>query len=227
MNPQGTSRAVIFDLDGVLVESESLKAKAHSAAVGELGGRVPPSYYSHVMGASHEFVRAAFIREGNLTVAPDRYSSLYHGIYERMLVDLEVTAGARELVVALGDRDYPLAVATSSQPWMVDRILRQTGLGGHFQVVVTAADVERHKPAPDAYHQALDRLGVMPANATVIEDSETGVTAAVAAGIPTLARRHEMNQRHDLTQAEVVLDSLLQTDQILRWIDKIGSRVRA
>ena len=215
MNPQQPSRAVIFDLDGVLVESESLKARAHSAAVGELGGRVPPSYYSHVMGASHEFVRAAFIREGNLTVAPERYSSLYHGIYERMLEDLEVTAGARELVVALGDRRYQLGVATSSQPWMVDRILRQTGLGGHFQAVVTAADVERHKPAPDAYHQALDRLGVMPAN------------AAVSAGIPTLARRHEMNQRHDLTKAEVVLDSLRQTDQIVQWIDKIGSRARA
>ena len=227
MNPQPPSGAVIFDLDGVLVESESLKARAHSAAVGELGGQVSPSYYSHVMGASHEFVRAAFIREGNLTVAPERYSSLYHGIYEKMLEDLQVTAGARELVVALGDRDYRLAVATSSQPWMVDRILRQTGLGGHFQVVVTAADVERHKPAPDAYHQALDRLGVMAANATVIEDSESGVTAAVAAGIPTLARRHEMNQRHDLTKAEVVLDSLRQTDQILHWIDEISSRARA
>ena len=57
MNPQPPSGAVIFDLDGVLVESESLKARAHSAAVGELGGRVSPSYYSHVMGASHEFVR--------------------------------------------------------------------------------------------------------------------------------------------------------------------------
>ena len=227
MNPQQPSRAVIFDLDGVLVESESLKARAHSAAVGELGGRVPPSYYSHVMGASHEFVRAAFIREGSLTVAPERYSSLYHGIYEQMLEDLEVTAGARELVEALGDRRYRLGVATSSQPWMVDRILRQTSLGGHFQVVVTAADVERPKPAPDAYQQALERLGVMAADATVIEDSETGLTAAVAAGIPTLSRRHEMNQRHDLTKAEVVLDSLRQTDQILQWIDEIGSRASA
>ena len=224
MNNQLPSRAVIFDLDGVLVESESLKAKAHSAAVAELGGRVPPSYYSHVMGASHEFVRAAFIREANLTVAPQRYSSLYHGIYERMLEDLQVTAGARELVVALGDRDYRLAVATSSQPWMVDRILRQTGLGGHFQAVVTAADVERHKPAPDAYLQALDRLGVTAAEATVIEDSESGVSAAVAAEIPTLARRHETNRRHDLTKAEVVLDSLRQTDQILQRIDEIISR---
>ena len=227
MENQERFRAVIFDLDGVLVESESLKARAHSAAVGELGGRVPPSYYSHVMGASHEFVRAAFIREGSLTVAPERYSSLYHGIYEQMLEDLEVTAGARELVEALGDRRYRLGVATSSQPWMVDRILRQTSLGAHFQAVVTAADVEQHKPAPDAYQQALDRLGVIAANATVIEDSESGVTAAVAAGIPTLARRHEMNQRHDLTKAEVVLDSLRQTDQILQWIDEIGSRARA
>ena len=109
---------------------------------------MPPSYYSHVMGASHEFVRAAFIREGNLTVAPERYSSLYHGIYEQMLEDLEVTAGARQLVVALGDRDYRLAVATSSQPWMVDRILRQAGLGGHFQVVVTAAMSSGTSPRP-------------------------------------------------------------------------------
>ena len=141
-----------------------------------------------------------------------------------MLEDLEVTAGARQLVKALGDRHYRLGIATSSQPWMVDRILRQTGLGGHFQVVVTAADVERHKPAPDAYQQALDRLEVIAANAAVIEDSETGLTAAVAAGIPTLARRHEMNQRHDLTKAEVVLDSLGRTDQILHWIDGIMSR---
>ena len=149
------------------------------------------------------------------------------GFYEQMLEDLEVTAGARELVEALGDRRYRLGVATSSQPWMVDRILRQTSLGGHFQVVVTAADVERPKPAPDAYQQALERLGVMAADATVIEDSETGLTAAVAAGIPTLARRHEMNQRHDLTKAEVVLDSLRQTDQILQWIDELGSRASA
>ena len=227
MSPQASDRAVIFDLDGVLVESESLKARAHSVAVGELGGRVPPSYYSQVMGASHEFVRAAFIREGNLTVAPERYSSLYHGIYERMLEDLEVTAGARELVAALGERGYRLGVATSSQPWMVDRILRQTGLGGPFQAVVTAADVERHKPAPDAYHEALHRLGVAAATAAVIEDSETGVTAAVAAGIATLARRHEMNQRHDLTKADVVLDSLRQTDQILNWIEEISARAGA
>ncbi len=224
MNNQLPSRAVIFDLDGVLVESESLKAKAHSAAVEELGGRVPASYYSQVMGASHEFVRAAFIREGNLRVAPERYSSLYHGIYEGMLEDLEVTAGTRELVVALGDRRYRLGVATSSQPWMVDRILRQTGLGKHFQAVVTAADVERHKPAPDAYHQALAELGVSALNAAVIEDSQTGVTAAVAAGIPTLARRHEMNARHDLSKAEVVLDSFRQTEQIVRRIDEIISR---
>ena len=224
MNDQLPPRAVIFDLDGVLVESESLKAKAHSAAVGKLGGQAPASYYSEVMGASHEFVRAAFIREGNLPVEPERYSSLYHGIYERMLEDLEVTAGARELVVALRDRRYRLGVATSSQPWMVDRILRQTGLGEHFQAVITAADVERHKPAPDAYHQALAGLGVTALNAAVIEDSQTGVTAAVAAGIPTLARRHEMNPRHDLTKAELVLDSFRQTEQIVRRIDEIISR---
>jgi HAD superfamily hydrolase (TIGR01509 family) len=219
--------AVIFDLDGVLVITEALKAQAHEEAVESLGGSVERRFYGSVMGGSHESVRAAFINEGGLDVAPEEYSQRYGQIYERLLdTGLAVSPGVGDLLEALKQRGYGLAVATSSQQWMVDRIFAKTDISTFFDVVITANDVARHKPAPDAYLAALERIGVSPESAVVFEDSGVGVSAAIAAGIRVIGLRHEYNTEHDFRSVARTIESFHDTGQVVGFVDEMLADTR-
>ncbi len=221
--PETSTRpAVIFDLDGVLVITEALKAQAHEEAVESLGGSVERSFYGSVMGGSHESVRGAFIEKGGLDVKPEDYSDRYGQIYERLLdTDLAVSPGVGDLLEALKQRGYGLAVATSSQQWMVDRIFARTDISGFFDVVISANDVARHKPAPDAYLAALERLGASADSAVVFEDSEVGVAAAVATGIRVIGLRHEYNAEHDFRPVQRTIESFRNTERVVGLVDEM------
>ena len=214
--------AVIFDLDGVLVITEALKAQAHEETVQFFGGRVERGFYGLVMGGSHESVRAAFIKEAALAIEPRDYSERYGQIYEHLLgSDLAVSPGVNELLKDLKQRGYALAVVTSSQQWMVDRIFAGTNISQFFDVVVSADDVARHKPAPDPYLAALERLGTPADSALVFEDSGVGVAAAAAAGIPVIGLRHEFNAEHDFRPVDRMIQSFQDTGQVVRLIDEM------
>ena len=108
-------RGVIFDLDGVLVDSESLKAQAHAAAVASFGGRIDPGFYGSVMGGSHEYVRAVYFREAGIDPEPEAYSARYREEYGRLLDGgLRPFPGVLEMLAELRSHGLKLAVATSS-----------------------------------------------------------------------------------------------------------------
>ena len=210
---------VIFDLDGVLVMTEALKAQAHEETVQSFGGSVERSFYGEVMGGSHESVRGAFLKKAGLEIEPADYSERYRETYERLLdSDLGVSPGVSNLLKELKQRGYRLAVVTSSQQWMVDRIFAGTDISQFFDVVVSANDVSRHKPAPDSYLAALERLGAAASSAVVFEDSEVGVAAAAAAGIRVIGLRHAFNAHHDFRQAARTIESFLDTGQVLQFV---------
>ena len=214
--------AVIFDLDGVLVMTEALKAQAHEETVQSFGGSVERSFYGEVMGGSHESVRGAFITEAALDIEPEEYSERYRRAYERLLdSDLGVSPGVSNLLKELQQRGYQLAVVTSSQQWMVDRIFAATDISQFFEVVVSASDVPRHKPAPDPYLAALERLGTAANSALVFEDSEVGVAAAAAAGIAVIGLRHEFNAGHDFLPVRRTIRSFDDTRVVVQFVDEM------
>jgi HAD superfamily hydrolase (TIGR01509 family) len=201
-------RGVIFDLDGVLVDSESLKAQAHAAAVASFGGRVDPLFYGTVMGGSHEYVRAVYFCETGIDPEPEEYSRRYRNEYDRLLDrGLRPFPSVLEMLGHLRRRGLKLAVATSSKQWMVERVFALVELGPFFDAVISADDVTHHKPHPEAYLLALRKLGVNAASAMVVEDSETGLAAALRAGIRAIAYRHSFNATHNLGSSRGVLDS--------------------
>ena len=222
MNAASEPRAVIFDMDGVLITSEALKAEAHAATVRALGGEIDPGFYGRVMGQDHDTARSAFMKAAGIDPSPEQYSALYRKNYEQLMAsDLRVALGVEPLLAALEQRRYRRGMVTSSVQWMVERVFRQTGLGRHFDAVVSGDDVERHKPAADAYLLALDRLAVTAARAVVIEDSEPGVMAATGAGIRVIALRHDFNRTHDFTRAACAIDSLADTERVVGHIEGI------
>jgi HAD superfamily hydrolase (TIGR01509 family) len=210
-----TNAGVLFDLDGVLVATETLKARAHANTIEHLGGRLDPAYYSQVMGKSHYLAAKEFSEAAGVSFDHERYAELFKHEYGLQLDDgVELMPGAGNLVTAFREHGYRLAVVSSSLRWMMDKVLAQTGLGEAFAACISGDDVESEKPAPEPYLKALAELSLAPERAVVIEDTESGITSAHAAGVKSIAVRHEYNGRHDFSGAVAVLDELLDVDGI-------------
>lgn len=178
--------AIIFDCDGVLVESEVLALEVELAALAEVGLDYERStFQARFMGMSNDSFFAALNADGlarrGLPLPPDfRATCLarYHALLDTHLVEVAGAAAAVALVAR------PKAVASSSEAPALEKKLRKTGLWGHFAPHIYSADhVARSKPAPDLFLHAAAALEVAPEACLVLEDSANGVTAARAAGM--------------------------------------------
>lgn len=176
--------AVIFDMDGVLVASGSAHAASWRIVARRHGIEVSDEQFRATFGqTSRDIIRKLWgphISDEQVRRIDDEKEATYRELI-RGLVPL--TIGAREVVAGLHRAGLPLAVATSGPPENVDLVLDETKLRRFFSAVVTGADVQRGKPAPDCFLLAAERLGVEPDRCVVVEDAPAGIHAAVAAGM--------------------------------------------
>jgi HAD superfamily hydrolase (TIGR01509 family) len=179
--------AVVFDLDGVLLESEQVWNEAKQELVSERGGRWRESAPREMMGMSSPEWSSHLRAELGVDMDLERISAevvaRVEAIYRR---DLPYIEGAREAVERIGER-WPLGLASSSNREIIDLFLDLSGLAERFEVTVSSEEVERGKPAPDVYLEALTRLGSAPEASTAVEDSDNGIRAARAAGMRVVA----------------------------------------
>jgi HAD superfamily hydrolase (TIGR01509 family) len=179
--------AVVFDLDGVLVDSEHVWDEARKELAAERGGRWHERASRDMMGMSSLEWSRYMHDEIGLRERPEEISAevvrRLEEIYRR---ELPLVEGAREAVERLAAR-WPLALASSSNRELIDLVLELSGLGLDFRVTVSSEEVARGKPAPDVYLEAARRLGVAPERCAAIEDSENGIRSAEAAGMRVLA----------------------------------------
>ena len=202
--------AVIFDLDGVLLDSEQLWDQAREQLAEERGGRWHANAQRDMMGMSspewsrymHDVIGLPEPPEEISREVVERLATLYR---ER----LPVVPGAREAVGRLAAR-WPLGLASSSNRELIDLALELLGVKHLFKATVSSEEVAHGKPAPDVYLEAARRLGVDPTHAAAIEDSENGIRAAKAAGMRVMAipNRHFPPGEGALAQADIVLESL-------------------
>ena len=179
--------AVIFDLDGVLMDSEQRWNGAKEALVRDAGGSWRDEAPTVMMGmSSTEW--AAYLRD-DLGVPMD-VQAISREVVQRMedgyRQSLPLLRGADEAVRALAGR-WPLGLASSSNREIIDLVLELAGFGDAFRVTVSSEEVERGKPAPDVYLEAARRLGAAPARCVAIEDSSNGLRSAHAAGMAVIA----------------------------------------
>jgi HAD superfamily hydrolase (TIGR01509 family) len=179
--------AVIFDLDGVLLDSEQRWNEAKEALVREAGGAWREEAPEVMMGmSSPEWSR--YLKD-DLAV-PLALDAINAGVVRRMedgyRAGLPLLPGAGEAVRALGAR-WPLGLASSSNRELIDLFLELADFGDAFRVTVSSEEVARGKPSPDVYLRAAEALGVDPAHAVAIEDSSNGIRAGAAAGMPVIA----------------------------------------
>ena len=204
--------AVVFDLDGILIQTEELWDEVRERLSRERGGRYDAQAQRDMMGmSSPEWSRYMHERVG-LPGSPDEIAAEVVGLMEASYRErLPLIPGAIEAVERLAAR-WPLGLASSSNRPLIDLALELSGLDRLFRATVSSEEVERGKPAPDVYLEACRRLGVEPTRAAAIEDSHAGIGAARAAGMRVIAIPNPSFPPGDeaLAEADVVLASLAQ-----------------
>jgi HAD superfamily hydrolase (TIGR01509 family) len=207
-------QAVVFDLDGVIIESEQLWDDVREGLARERGGRWSEQAQADMMGmSSTEWSR--YMHE--VVGLPDPPEEINREVVRRMLSryteHLPLIDGAVDAVKRLA-ASWPLGVASSSNRELIDRVLQISGLAPYYKATVSSEEVERGKPAPDVYLEAARRLGADPANTVAIEDSTNGILSAHAAGMHVVAipNRAFPPPADVLARASVVLESIKELD---------------
>jgi HAD superfamily hydrolase (TIGR01509 family) len=179
--------AVVFDMDGLLFDTEALFRDAMMAAAGDMGRDLPEHVHLRLIGGNLAGERVILAEHFGPDFVLDDYYRQVRLHYDEMAeAGIALKAGAAELLDHLREIGVPCAIATSSSHAHVERNLSQHGLGGRFRAVIARGDSERGKPHPDPYLRAAQVLGESPRHCLALEDSHNGVRAAHAAGMMTV-----------------------------------------
>jgi HAD superfamily hydrolase (TIGR01509 family) len=202
--------AVIFDMDGLMIDSEPIALEVWRRLAGEYGREVSAELYSQVIGETPMFgvrhLRAAL----DLPMEDNELLEEYWTRRTRLMCrEVKPTEGLRELLDLLAENSVPMAVASNSPCDYVVAVLEALDLDRYFQCVRSSEDVAEGKPAPDVYLSVLDCLGLEPEKALVLEDSPAGIAAAKAAGLRCYAVPNDDMPGADFSSANRVFESLV------------------
>lgn len=184
LTAQPTIRAVIFDMDGLMLDTERLAQQAWQRAGAELGYALPDELYLQAVGrtaaATEALLRNGFGADFPFPAIYARKQEYYHAALENAL---PTKPGLFELLALLATLGVPKAVATSTARPLALRKLTTAGLLAHFTIIVCGDEIAHGKPAPDIFLAAAEKLAIAPAHCLVLEDSPAGIQAAHAAGM--------------------------------------------
>lgn len=206
-------KGIVFDMDGVLIDSEPVHIDAWNEVVAEFDLHFDTEWFHQWIGVSDRNFTTKLVQDYNLPIAPDTLLQEKRRVFESKIAESVLAhKGVKENLSRLNA--YGLAVATSSNRTGAMMSLQGAGLFDFFQYVITADDVVNHKPNPDCYLKAAASLGYLPTECIGIEDSVSGIKAAKAAGMFVIGIATSL-PAHYLTEADLVLEN---TEGAIQWI---------
>ena len=204
-------RAIVFDFDGVLADSEPLHLAATQEVAAELGVELTAEYYyEHLVGYDDAgMFRVMALREGWELNHARMQALVDHKarIFDQMVAARNVMYPGAAEVIGLLEPVFPLGIASGALKHEIELILENAGLGGRFKFIVAAGDTPSGKPAPDPYIEAARRHGLPPSACVAIEDSRWGIVSARSAGMKCVGITHTYPAA-ELTAADRVIGSL-------------------
>ena len=180
-------KAVVFDLDGVLIDSEPVWEQVRRGLVAERGGHWPPDAQRRIMGMSTPEWARYLSEDLGVGLSPDQVATtVVDRMAARYAEHVPLMDGAVDAVHRIAAR-WPLGVASSAPAVLIQTVLKAAGLRSCFSVVMSTEQVARGKPAPDIYLAVAAELGVPPGDCAAVEDSSNGLRSAAAAGLRVIA----------------------------------------
>jgi HAD superfamily hydrolase (TIGR01509 family) len=203
-------RAVVFDLDGLLIDTEGVFAEAARRVLARRGATLDPAFFATMMGTPGRDALPRFRDRYGIAEPLDSLAAEYKAAFAAVLAGAHppLMPGAIRLFERLEQAGLPKAIATSSTRDYVDSVFAPHGLLDRFAFVLTSDDVIHGKPHPEVYALAANRLGLPPASVIVLEDSVNGLRAAKAAGCRCVVVPHEQTTQGELATADFVASGL-------------------
>ncbi len=202
-------RAVVFDMDGLMFNTEDVYWHVGSEVLRRRGYQYTRELCHAMMGCTPQSAFQTMIQWHALGDSWEQLATESEEVFVQLLDDyLAPMPGLLALLAALEAARVAKAIATSSQPRLVDAVLSRFRMQPRFQFILTSEDVVQGKPDPEIYLKAAQRFGLSPAEIVVLEDSQNGCRAAAAAGAFTVAVPGEHSRAQDFSVATMVIDSL-------------------
>jgi len=207
-------RAVIFDMDGVLVDSEPLHISVESKMLKELGILLKQEVYAKFAGTTSLSMWKTIVEEFKLDKNPEDLAAENNRRFVKELSisdQVQTFDGVVDVLSSLNKKGILVALASSSSSMIVDAVLSRFNLRHFFNAVVTGSDVQHSKPNPEIFLKAAQMLNIDPSMCIVIEDSPNGVNAALAAGMGCIGFASEKNH-HNISHATWTIKSFREFD---------------
>ena len=209
--------AVIFDMDGLMVDTEPVYQAAWRQAATELGYDLDDELYAKFVGRPTTACEAIIIEQFGATFPLERFRERWPALWRSDVERNGIRAkpGLEEILTLVDSRRLPKAVATSSEAEYVEVTLRRAGLAGRFDAMVTGGEVARGKPEPDIYLAAARKLGLPPSDCVALEDSEAGILAIQRAGMIGILVPHWPASPRAVQTAFRVVETLHEAREVL------------
>ncbi len=203
-------KAVIFDHDGVIADTEPLHYLADNIVLSRFGLSVSPEQNDELVGVptrkSWELFREMFKLQESVGWLVQEKTGVVLGLIEKQGV--KPSEGLLQLLEGLKGNNYRLAIASGQYRKIIDAVIAKLGISSYFDAIVSCEDTAKEKPDPDIFLIAAKMLQVRPGECLVIEDSKTGIAAAKAAGMKCVALQTPSTASHDVSMADKVISSL-------------------
>ncbi|NFO10843.1 HAD family phosphatase [Clostridium botulinum] len=207
-------RAFIFDMDGVIIDSEPIHRQVHGEIMNTLGINISKGELALYAGATNEYIftklKERYGIKKSVSELKDYKSKLI--INKVKEESLEPINGIRELLNALIKNNIKIAIGSSSPRSLIEAVIDKFNLHSAFDCIVSGEEVERSKPYPDVYIEVSKKLGINPEKCIVVEDSHNGVQAAKSAGMKCIGFNNVNSGNQDLSKADVRVDTIRKID---------------
>lgn len=217
-------KAIIFDMDGVIIDSEPQHARAALRVFSRYGIDVDEEYHAEYIGSSTKKMAEETIAKFHLSVTTEELLAELNNEKKVLLKEegYQLLPGIIDLIKSLHRTGLRLAIASSSSPAEIEHVVKTLSIKKYFDKLISSSHVSNPKPAPDTFQLALKELGVNPKETMVVEDSCNGCLAAKAAGIPCIGYINPHSGKQDLSSADVLLESFETIDR--RFFDNVLQR---
>lgn len=207
-------KAMLFDMDGVLVDSEPIHFAGRKRTLRRYGLEITDEELTHYTGIlSRGFLRDIAEKRG-VEIPIDeavKFAPIdFQTEFERS--EIKPIDGIRDLLDGLAAKNIPMAIASSSNPQLIREMVRRLDIEKYFTALISGHEVKQSKPAPDIYLKAAESVGVAPENCVVLEDSHSGVIAAKAAGMYCIGFISPHSGNQDLSQADTIVKKIADID---------------
>ncbi len=209
-------KAILFDFDGILVDSNPFHFEAHRRALEKYGVKITKAdYIENGNGMDKEPFYENMQEKYGVAFDLAKARRAKREIYGELLDGVQLVEGVGGILEGLYGK-FRMAIASTTHRDYILRILKNTGIEKYFDAISSSKELDRGKPFPDVYLDAMDKLGVLPEECVAVEDSHNGIAAAKNASVKCIAIPNEFTDRQDLSQADLRLENISQlTEEVI------------